>query len=218
MGEKDLSTKYLETYNDVFADIFNVLVFHEDYVEEALLMDGSTEESISPIVSIVLYFGDGNWKKPLSLHDMIPHMPEQVKPYVNDYPIHVIDVKEIPKKLRSKLKSDFKVIADFFAEKDDENYTPSDDAIRHPEAVLHMLRVFTDDKRYDDIEESVLLDKQEGKVITMCNFAERMEQKGRQEGESLLAEAIRALKSGKNVDELLKIYSQRTLDLAQEFV
>ncbi len=284
MGEKDLSTKYLEAYNDVFADIFNVLVFHEDYIEDTLLIDGPTEtqykaetgdlhahhrdcikyyqdtrlacvllgienqvtvdetmpvrmmgydydryaaqlkneETISPIVSIVLYFGDGHWDTPLSLHDMLPHISEKVRPYVNDYPIHVIDVKGIPKKLRSQLKSDFKVIADFFAEKDDEGYTPSKDAITHPEAVLHMLRIFTGDTRYNDIEESMLLDKQEGKVITMCNFAERMEQKGRQEGrregESLLAEAIRALKSGKTVEELLQVYNKHTLDLAQEFV
>ena len=130
MGEKDLSTKNLEAYNDVFADIFNVLIFHEDYIEESLLVDGPTEtqymtetgnlhthhrdcmkyyqdtrlacvtfgienqttvdksmpvrmmsydcdryiaqlkneEAISPIVSIVLYFGDGHWDKPLSLY------------------------------------------------------------------------------------------------------------------------------------------------------
>ena len=68
----------------------------------------------------------------------------------------------------------------------------------------------------------------------MCNFAERMEQKGiqigrqegiqegrregRREGESLLADAIRALKSGKTVEELLHVYNKHTLDLAQEFV
>ena len=286
MGEKDLSTKNLEAYNDVFADIFNVLIFHEDYIEESLLVDGPTEtqymtetgnlhthhrdcmkyyqdtrlacvtfgienqttvdksmpvrmmsydcdryiaqlkneEAISPIVSIVLYFGDGHWDKPLSLYDMYPQIPTQIKPYVNDYSIHVIDIKLIPKELRSKLKSDFKVIADFFAEKDDKNYTPSNDAIKHPEAVLHMLKVFTNDNRYDDIEESMLLDIREGKVITMCNFAERMEQKGiqkgrqegRQEGESLLAEAIFALKAGRTIEELKDAYNDHTLELAQK--
>ena len=129
-------------------------------------------------------------------------------------------VKGIPKELRSQLKSDFKVIADFFAEKDDKNYTPSNDAIKHPEAVLHMLKVFTNDNRYNDIEESMLLDIQEGKVITMCNFAERMEQKGiqkgRQEGESLLAEAILALKAGRTIEELKDAYNDHTLELAQK--
>ena len=32
MGEKDKTEKYLESYDDVFADIFNVLVFEENVI------------------------------------------------------------------------------------------------------------------------------------------------------------------------------------------
>lgn len=38
MAEKDLATKYLEDYNDVFADIVNVLLYHgEKIIQEEQL-------------------------------------------------------------------------------------------------------------------------------------------------------------------------------------
>lgn len=40
MGEKDLAGKRLEDYNDVFADIYNVLVFRERRLEESRLHSG----------------------------------------------------------------------------------------------------------------------------------------------------------------------------------
>lgn len=284
MGEKDVNTKYLESYNDVFADIFNVLLFHDNYIEESQLLDGPTEtqykvedgnlnthhrdcikyyqdtglacitygienqvtidktmpvrimgydydryatqlrnkEDISPIVSIVLYFGKREWRKPLSLHDMISHIPDRVKPFVNDYPIQVIDVKRIPKRIRQRFKSDFKIIADFFAEKEKKNYTPSTDAIMHPEAVLHMIEAFTGDNSYSRIMEEVAEDARKGKVITMCDFAQKMLQQGKQEGvlegEALVVNAILALKSGKTIDELTDTYSEHTLALAQQCI
>lgn len=43
MGEKDFAQKRLEDYNDVFADIHNVLVFHEKRMDERRLHRGATE-------------------------------------------------------------------------------------------------------------------------------------------------------------------------------
>lgn len=43
MGQKDMTEKLLEEYNDVFADIYNVLVFRNDVIDEARLRDGTTE-------------------------------------------------------------------------------------------------------------------------------------------------------------------------------
>lgn len=44
MGKKDISTKNLEAYDDVFADIFNVLVFGDNYVKDSGLRDAGTEQ------------------------------------------------------------------------------------------------------------------------------------------------------------------------------
>ena len=43
MGQKDITEKQLEDYNDVFADIYNVLVFEDDVIDEKRLRDGTTE-------------------------------------------------------------------------------------------------------------------------------------------------------------------------------
>ena len=43
MGQKDITEKQLEDYNDVFADIYNVLVFEDEVIDESRLRDGTTE-------------------------------------------------------------------------------------------------------------------------------------------------------------------------------
>ena len=43
MGQKDITEKQLEDYNDVFADIYNVLMFGKNVIDESRLRDGVTE-------------------------------------------------------------------------------------------------------------------------------------------------------------------------------
>ncbi len=43
MGQKDITEKQLEDYNDVFADIYNVLVFEKNVIDEKYLQDSATE-------------------------------------------------------------------------------------------------------------------------------------------------------------------------------
>lgn len=44
MGEKDLSEKYLESYNDLFADILNVLLFNgNEQIKPSELNEAITE-------------------------------------------------------------------------------------------------------------------------------------------------------------------------------
>lgn len=43
MGQKDITEKQLEEFNDVFADIYNVLVFEKNLIDENRLQDGATE-------------------------------------------------------------------------------------------------------------------------------------------------------------------------------
>ena len=41
--EKDMTSKKLEDYTDVFADILNVLLFHKNLLKPELLKSGTTE-------------------------------------------------------------------------------------------------------------------------------------------------------------------------------
>ncbi len=78
--------------------------------------------------------------------------------------------------------ADYKIIADFFAEKNNPDYVPSKERITHVEAVLHLLKVFTNDFRYDRISADIMEKQRNGEVITMCDFAERMWNSGEAAG------------------------------------
>ena len=92
----------------------------------------------------------------------------------------------MPHKVRKEFKSDFKIVADFFAEKRLGRYNPKEhpEAICHVEAVLNLLQVFTNDETYVKIEKTVAERAKAGEVITMCTFAEEMTNKGIEIGEA----------------------------------
>lgn len=62
--------------------------------------------------------------------------------------------------------------------------TEHPEAICHVEAVLNLLRVFTNDETYVKIEKTVAERAKAGEVITMCTFAEEMTNKGIEIGEA----------------------------------
>ena len=166
MGQKDRAEKYLENYNDVFADLFNVLLFQKKWV---------------PVITIILNFSRTEWKTPLSLKDMF-HLSEDLDPFVQDYKIHVFNIAFLPKEVRNRFTSDFKIVADYFAERDNPDYQPDTQAIKHVEAVLEMFRVFTDDMRYDMIKSDVIEKRRKGGEVTMCTFVDRMVNLGIEQG------------------------------------
>lgn len=145
----------------------------------------SAENRRYPVITTVLNFSDTEWESPMSLYDIL-NIPEKLRPYVNDYKIHVFNVAFLSKEIRSKFKSDFRIVADFFTEKRLGIYEPEKhmEKIKHVEAVLNMIRVFTNDTTYDKIETGIIERAKAGEVITMCTFAEEMTNKGIEIGEA----------------------------------
>ena len=244
MGQKDRSEKYLENYNDVFADLFNVLLFKKKWIREEKLRSLDTESLYKaadgslglqrrdilkeygsgrflvaslgienqstidsdmpvrvmgydyaayrdqinkskkrvPVITIILNFSRTEWKTPLSLKDMF-HLSEDLDPFVQDYKIHVFNIAFLPKEVRNQFTSDFKIVADYFAERDNPDYQPDTQAIKHVEGVLEMFRVFTDDMRYDMIKSDVIEKRRKGGEVTMCTFVDRMVNLGIEQGE-----------------------------------
>lgn len=68
-----------------------------------------------PVVTIILYFGEKPWNCPKKLSDML-RVPEQLKPYFNDFHINVIEVGKLTDEQIAKFKSDFRAIAQLFAD------------------------------------------------------------------------------------------------------
>ena len=104
-----------------------------------------------------------------------------IRPLVPDYPINLIEVRKIPKEVREKLTSDFRLIAEFAARKQNTEQLEALVAdkvhtIRHLEEFLELLSEVANDKRYKNVKEK--LDEKKEENVTMCVIAEKLENRG----------------------------------------
>ena len=262
MGQKDITQKNFEAYNDVFSDIVNGTLFdgrevikpealvdamaksqykaddnviHEQerdvakywtdkncYIRLALLgvenqlaidmdmplrvigYDGSSyrdemnqDEIVIdevtgkkhkirheryPVVTIVLYFGKTPWKKPLRLYDVLK-ISDELKPFVSDYKINLIDVPRLTGEQVEKFTSDFQIIADYFVQLNESNdYVPKEKTIKHADSFLKLMSVLTQDDKYAEISREISHDK-EG--FNMCEVLDKAEARGKAIGEAM---------------------------------
>ena len=262
MGQKDITQKNFEAYNDVFSDIVNGTLFdgkeviksealvdamaksqykaddnviHEQerdvakywtdkncYIRLALLgvenqlaidmdmplrvisYDGSSyrdemnqdeiviDEATGkkhkirheryPVVTIVLYFGKTPWKKPLRLYDVLK-ISDELKPFVSDYKINLIDVPRLTGEQVEKFTSDFQIIADYFVQLNESNdYVPKDKTIRHTDSFLKLMSVLTQDDKYVEMGKKI---SHEMEGFNMCKVLDRAEARGEARGQAI---------------------------------
>ena len=269
MGEKDIAEKNLEAFNDVFADIVNVLLFKgnklmkekdlESAVKDSMFKaDGKIhqqERDVSkfwkngeirisilgfenqtnpdkdmplrvisydgasykqqlldkkakqryPVATIVLYFGTkGKWSTPKNLFGCF-YVPEELKPFVNDYKINVFNIAWLSNKTIDKFQSDFKIVAKYFQSiRVKKNYKGSTEEIRHVDALLKMLSALTGDNSFEEVYNVGNLKKGD---VTMCEVVEKIKNEGVLAGK---AELIRKMLDAnfateQQIADLLKI-------------
>ena len=262
MGQKDITQKNFEAYNDVFSDIVNGTLFdgrevikpealidgmaksqykaddnvmHEQerdvakywtdkncYIRLALLgvenqlaidmdmplrvigYDGSSyrdemnqdkiviDEATGkkhkirheryPVVTIVLYFGKTPWKKPLRLYDVLK-ISDELKPFVSDYKINLIDVPRLTGEQVEKFTSDFQIIADYFVQLNESNdYVPKDKTIKHADSFLKLMSVLTQDDKYVEMGKKISNEREE---FNMCKVLDKVEARGEARGQAI---------------------------------
>ena len=160
-------------------------------------------KSIVPVASFVLYFGtEERWCKKRTIKEIID-IPKDLDEYVNDYKVHVIEVAWLTDEQLKQFKSDFGIVANFFVQKrKNKDYEPDDKReIQHVDAVLKLISVMTGDNKY----ETILYDE-EGKVNTMCEVAERLVNKGIEQG--ILASVNMLRKLGKSDEEIVELIAE----------
>jgi hypothetical protein len=79
-----------------------------------------------PVITFVMYYGDRPWNRPLTLYGALENIPEELKRYVNDYRMNLIDVKRMSQSERDRLKSDFWHIVKMIQEGNRSDYEPDD--------------------------------------------------------------------------------------------
>ena len=170
-------------------------------------------------------------------------VPEELKEYINDYKINVFNIAYLSEEQVNMFTSDFKIVADYFVQKrKDGKYKPSSDVIRHVDAILKFMAVFTGDQRY--FNEAIQKKMQAGGIRTMDKIlddyidlgVQRGRQEGRQEGRlegrlegrqegrqegrleerMLLIRSLCKKKSPEEIADLLEIPLEEILEIIKE--
>ena len=124
----------------------------------------------------MLYFGKTPWKKPLSLYDVLK-ISDELKPFVNDYKINLIDVPRLTGEQVEKFTSDFQIIADYFVQlSKNKDYVPKDKIIRHTDSFLKLMSVLTQDNKYVEMGRELSHDKG---GINMFEVLDKVEARGK---------------------------------------
>lgn len=184
-----------------------------------------------PVVTLVLYFGEREWRGPKSLLELLD-IPDELTGLVSDYQVRVYDMGRLDGLQMSALKGDIRAVADVLsAVREHRLYRPDSTTLSHPEDTVRVLSAVTGDSVWGD----ALLGVHDEEEVTMVNVfgdvlaeqqakgvAQGMAQ-GKLEG---LARSIRACMASLGVDfdraaNILaisdgEIDSVRTLVFAQE--
>lgn len=156
-----------------------------------------------PVITLVLYYGHKkHWDEPLSLVERLK-VPEKFRPFVNDYKVNLFEIAFLDEEKVKLFKSDFKVVADYFVQmRKTGNYVPNAEQLVHVKETLGLLSIMTNDSRFEDAlnADANLGDGKE--IRNMCDVLDRVENKGRVEGEEngKKAMAISLYKQGVKLD------------------
>lgn len=63
-------------------------------------------DRFKPVITLVLYYGERPWDGPKCLHDML-NMPKELKPFVNDYRLYLVEMRKNDLNLHNQNNRDF---------------------------------------------------------------------------------------------------------------
>ena len=148
--------------------IFRIL----NYDATTYINQVESKKEVYPVGSFVFYTGDKKWNTPLELNDYFD-IPEELKEYVYDWKIKVVDVKEID---TSKIKDEQ---TRYFIEAIQEMYKGNFEGLHR------RIKMNRDNFIYAAIitgSLDLIRDLPEGDEIDMCEGMERMAEGFRNEG------------------------------------
>ena len=168
---------------------------NKDYKSSDEFLSGFTlEDRLTPVITITLYLGTKNWDGPRSLVEMMPHMDERFRPFINDYRINLLNPLEI--KDFSKFKTGLKPLFEVLKNASDEGklndlITKDETFTRVDVETVAAINLFAGtDIKYDEKEE----------VVNMCKAWDDHKKRGIQEGMQ------RGMQQGMQQGRLFEIY------------
>ena len=104
---------------------------------------------IFPVITFVIYYGEEEWKHETTLHKRL-NLSSELKHYVSDYSINLIDLKKLSEDDINKFKKDFKLIADYMVKGSKHKADRID--LNHPEEVSELILRLTGEELPFEVE------------------------------------------------------------------
>ena len=150
----------------------------------------------------------------MRLYDVLK-ISDDLKPFVSDYKINLIDVPRLTGEQVEKFTSDFQIIADYFVQlNESKDYVPKEKTIRYTDSFLKLMSVLTQDNKYVEMGRELSHDK-EG--INMCEVLDKVEARGKAIGEA----RGKAIGAFNNTVEILRVIIAKnswSKEQAMEFI
>ena len=199
----------------------------------------SSKKKLTPVVTIVLYFGLTRWNKPKNLKDILD-IPTGLEDFVSDYKINVFEIAFLPEETVNRFKSDFRLVAKYFINiRKNPYYIPEDEnEIKHVDAVLKFLSIMSGSEKalekFMSIGEREVKNMSDGPLTKLYykGVSDGKEQgleqgieKGREQGiiqgvnETLLKVYLNCRSKGMSIkesEEIVHFTDRESLDMAEE--
>ena len=104
---------------------------------------------IFPVITFVIYYGEEEWRHETTLHKRL-NLDSELKHYVSDYSINLIDLKKLSEDDINKFKKDFKLIADYMVKGSKHRADRID--LNHPEEVSELILRLTGEELPFEVE------------------------------------------------------------------
>jgi len=188
------------------------------------------ESRLYPVVTFVLYGGKEKWDGPERLHDMLEwtELPEELKGFVSDYPIHVIKIRELVN--TDVFQTDVKQVFDFIRCSGEKaalvELVQKDKSFQSMEVDAYEVAT-----QYVNAEELIQVkDEYRGKdgKVNMCQALKELIEDGRMEGrtegrtlglEEGRKEIVLRMYTDGNIDmEMASMYLECTPEVFMEYV
>lgn len=156
----------------------------ETYITKEI---GDTQK-LTPVISLVIYYGLEDWAGPKTLLDMLDISDEwrdKLEPLITNHQIKIVHLAAQDEETRKKYQSDFRHIADYLAymrNKDKEKLESfSRDKTRkivHPQEFLDMMHAFSKDEKYLLMAEELQKQENREEEMNMCMLLDIVEERG----------------------------------------
>lgn len=141
------------------------------------------EQKLYPAVTLVLYFGTTPWTGPRSLHDML-ELPEELKSYIPNYHINLVEVAFLPEETIAMFQSDFRIVAEYFRNirlgiKEDMSY--NEGKWIHVAELMDFFHTFLGDECFAERKQFMIDESRKGNV-SMSTLFDRMREEEKAKG------------------------------------